>query len=67
MNGQRFLRRAEVEARTGLPRSTIYQMISDGQFPKPVRLTPRIVGWIEAEIDAWSAAKVEERDHARAS
>ncbi len=36
-----FLRRKQVETRTGLSRSTIYQYIKDGVFPKPVPLGPR--------------------------
>ena len=43
-----FLRRKQVETRTGLSRSTIYQYIKDGVFPKPVPLGPRAVGWLES-------------------
>ena len=32
-----ILRRPQVEQRTGLSRSTLYQYIMDGDFPKPVR------------------------------
>ncbi len=39
-----FLRRKQVETRTGLSRSTIYQYIKDGVFPKPVPLGLRAVG-----------------------
>lgn len=49
----RILRRRDVEARTGLSRSTIYLRVAKGHFPKPVRLGDRAVGWIEAEVDAW--------------
>jgi prophage regulatory protein len=46
-----ILRRKQVEARTGLSRSTIYARISEGTFPKPIDLGGgRAVGWIEAEI-----------------
>lgn len=48
-----ILRRPEVQARTGLSRSTIYLKIAQGSFPKAVSLGPRAVGWIEAEVDAW--------------
>ena len=45
---QRFLRRAAVEQATGLPRSTIYELVSQGKFPKPIKLGgPRSVAWIE--------------------
>ena len=49
----RIIRMADVQARTGLSRSTIYQWASDGSFPQPIRLGARAVGWIESEVDAW--------------
>jgi len=54
-----ILRRKQVEARTGLSRSTIYAFISEGMFPKPINLGNRAVGWIEAEIDAWLKSCIE--------
>jgi len=48
-----ILRRPEVEARTGLSRSTIYLKIAQGSFPKSVSLGPRAVGWVVSEIDGW--------------
>lgn len=53
-----FLRRKQVESRTGLSRSTIYQYIKDGVFPKPVPLGPRAVGWLESEVRDWIAERV---------
>jgi len=61
-----ILRRKQVEQRTGLSRSTIYLRIQDGTFPKPIPLGPRAVGWIEHEIDAWLASRLEKRDSGRA-
>lgn len=63
-----ILRRKQVEARTGLSRSTIYAKLRqnpkrpadyDSTFPKPVSVGAKAVGWIEAEIDAWLTAQVE--------
>ena len=48
-----ILRRPQVEARTGLSRSTIYSRIQDGTFPRPILLGSRAVGWLEHEIDEW--------------
>ncbi len=48
-----ILRRKQVQARTGLSRSTIYLYIKAGLFPKPVALGPRAVGWIESEVSDW--------------
>lgn len=60
-----ILRRREVEARTGLGCSTIYDGIKAGTFPAPIQLGPKSVGWVEAEIVAWLAARVAARDAAR--
>ena len=49
----RILRRPEVEARTGLSRSTIYAMMAEDLFPKPKRIGKRAVGWTESAISEW--------------
>jgi prophage regulatory protein len=49
----RILRRHEVESQIGLSRSSIYQMMSDGEFPLPIKLGKRAVGWREQEINKW--------------
>jgi prophage regulatory protein len=46
-----ILRRKQVEREVGLSRSTIYQRIKDGTFPRPVRLGARAVGWRAGDID----------------
>ena len=48
----KFLKLPEVQSRTGKSRSAIYQGIKDGSFPRQIKLGPRAVGWIEAEIEA---------------
>jgi len=53
-----ILRRRQVEARTGLCRSTIYQRISEGTFPAPISLGVRAVGWPSDAIDAWIAGRI---------
>lgn len=67
-NALTILRRKQVEARTGLSRSSIYARLKpnpkrpadfDPTFPRPVSLGAKAVGWIEAEIDAWLTAQVE--------
>lgn len=55
-----ILRRPQVEARTGLARSTIYDRIKAGTFPAPISLGEKAVGWIESEIDAWLNARIQE-------
>lgn len=48
-----ILRRKQVEQRTGLARSTLYLKISRNEFPAPVSLGARAVGWLESEIESW--------------
>jgi len=58
----RVLRLGAVIQVTGLARSTIYKLISTGDFPPPVPLTGRSVGWIESEVSAWIRTRVALRD-----
>lgn len=53
-----FLRRRQVEARTGLARATIYQRIKAGTFPAPVRIGARAVAWTETAVQEWQAAQI---------
>ena len=55
------LRLPAVLARVGLSRSSIYRAISAGQFPKPVSLGARAIGFLESEIDEWLRQRVEAR------
>ncbi|AIO36084.1 prophage CP4-57 regulatory family protein [Burkholderia cenocepacia] len=48
-----ILRRKQVELTVGLSRSTIYQRIRDGTFPRPVSLGGRMVGWRASDIEAF--------------
>lgn len=56
---KRMLRRPAVEAATGLSRSSIYRKIELGEFPKPIRLSERAVGWPEDVIAEWLASRRE--------
>lgn len=60
---QNILRRRKVEEATGLSRSSIYEEMAEGRFPKPVKIgAGRAVGWLESEIAAWQRARIAERD-----
>ena len=54
-----ILRRKQVEARTGLSRSTLYARIKAGTFPAPVSLGPRAVGWIESDVQRWVSDRID--------
>ena len=49
----RILRRSEIETVIGLSRSSIYNMMAEGTFPKPMRLGRRAVGWLESDVTDW--------------
>jgi len=57
MKTDRILRRQDVEAQIGLSRSTIYQAIADGEFPKPIRIGKRAVGWRQSTVNEWLAER----------
>jgi len=50
---EKLLRRPEVEPRTGLSRSTLYDWMQRGEFPQPVKLGARLVAWRESDVVAW--------------
>ena len=54
---EKHLRRLAVESITGLSRSTIYDLMAKGQFPRPVRLTAKAVAWPESVIADWLAQR----------
>jgi prophage regulatory protein len=49
----------QIKQRTGLSRSSIYAKIGRGEFPSPIRLGPRAVGWLDSEIEAWITQRVQ--------
>ena len=50
---QKLLRLPQVKAATGLSKSSIYARIAEGTFPKQIPLGPRLVVWVEADIQNW--------------
>ena len=42
-----------IQEELGLSKSTIYQKISDGRFPKQISLGGRAVGWLKVDIQNW--------------
>ena len=53
-----ILRRPRVELTSGYSRSTLYLRITQGLWPRPVRLGPRAVGWPAGEVAAINAARI---------
>lgn len=57
-----ILRLPAVKQKTGQSRSTIYEKVQRGEFPAPVKIGERAVGWVEAEVDSWVETLIEVRD-----
>ena len=57
-NPEKILRLQAVKARCGLSRSTLYNRIAAGEFPSPVSLGARSVGWVESEVNAWISSRI---------
>lgn len=49
----RFLKLSEVTHLTGLARSTIYEMMEAGTFPRPLKIGPKAVRWRLDIIEQW--------------
>ncbi len=67
-----ILRLPTVQKRTGLSRSSIYLRMENKNFPLPISLGGRSVGWIESEIEGWlqqqiARSRPKENDTASAS
>ena len=55
-----FYRRATLEDMLGISRSTIYRLMLDEEFPRPIKLGRRAVGWKSEDIDEWLLGQAEE-------
>ncbi|MCP9891677.1 AlpA family transcriptional regulator [Cyanobium sp. Aljojuca 7D2] len=53
----RLLRLPEVIHRVGLSRTTIYSLISTGEFPRQIVIGPRAVAWSQQELEDWITSK----------
>lgn len=56
----RLIRLPDVEAATGCKKSTIYLLLKQGKFPKPVRLSARMVAWPETSVLQWVQDRIAE-------
>ena len=57
-SADKLLRLNSVKEATGLSKSTIYARIAEGTFPKQIPLGPRLVVWVESDIQNWIAEQV---------
>ena len=60
-----MLRTKDVLRLTGLSLSTLKRMVVDGRFAKPMRLSPRRIGWPARDVKAWLSAAEDARAKGR--
>ena len=54
----KILRLPDVLQRCGLSRSSLYSQVAKGEFPKPVKISKRSVGWVESDLDDWVQSRI---------
>ena len=54
----KFLRLKSVIELTGLSRSTIYLMMSEGRFPNSISIGSRAIAWTDNEVKEWIEHKI---------
>lgn len=55
---QQLLRLPRVREATGLARSTIYQLVSENRFPRPIKISERSTAWVASEIQEWVEQRI---------
>ena len=55
----RMMRLPQVCQVTGLCRSMVYQLEAQQRFPGRVKIGVRAVGWVEGEVQAWLAERIQ--------
>jgi prophage regulatory protein len=59
----RFIRLKEMLAICGKSRSSVYDAIKKGDFPKPVKLQGRSSAWIKSEVEQWAVQCIRTSRH----
>lgn len=58
----KLLTAKQVLAMIGIGRTTLYAMMREGEFPKPIQITKGRVAWIGSEVEKWVMERAEQRD-----
>ncbi len=55
----RLIRLSELESLIGVKKSTVYHWLKvDPDFPRPIRLSARMVAWSENSVLSWVQARI---------
>ena len=68
MNGEVLLRIKAVKEKTGLKHATLYKLIEQGKFPRPVTIAERCSAWLLSEVEVFiqsriAASQMPNQDH----
>lgn len=61
----RLLRFAEVKAKVGLSRTTLWRLERENLFPKRKRVGKNSIAWLEHEVDQWISRRAAGIDESR--
>ena len=56
---KRLITITEAAARVSLSRTEIYRRVANGTFPSRVRLGPKRIAFVEHEVEAWIANRIQ--------
>ncbi|NAW82329.1 AlpA family phage regulatory protein [Vibrio sp. V43_P6S15P86] len=54
-----FLNLEQVVTKTTLCKSTIYELMKNGEFPKNFTVSGKRKAWLESDVEDWMMSKVE--------
>jgi prophage regulatory protein len=55
----RFIKTRQVLAMIGVSRTTLWRMVQEGTFPRPVQVTGRNAHYLLQAVEAWMRARAE--------
>jgi prophage regulatory protein len=55
---ERLLRLPDVEGIVGLKRSTIYELMKKGEFPRQISISRRFSAWPESVVQTWVQTRI---------
>jgi len=54
-----FWRLRRVREETSLSKSTIYRLVNEGAFPRPIKVGEAATAWLEHEVRQWMAGRIQ--------
>lgn len=52
-----LVRRSDVQKMVCLSRTTLYRLMGEGKFPRPIKIGDKAIAWRQADIEAWIASR----------